>query len=67
MSRRLIIAAGLVVVAVVAIVLVASGGGSNGNSGYVVRAIFDSGGFMVKGEQVRVAGANVGTIESVDV
>jgi ABC-type transporter Mla subunit MlaD len=67
MSRRLIIAAGLVVVAVVAIVLIASGGDGNGNSGYKVRAIFDSGGFMVKGEQVRVAGANVGTIESVDV
>jgi ABC-type transporter Mla subunit MlaD len=50
---------------VVAIVLLASGG--NGDSGYVVRAIFDNGGFMVKGEQVRVAGANVGEIESVDV
>jgi ABC-type transporter Mla subunit MlaD len=50
---------------VVAVVLLASGG--SGSSGYVVRAIFDSGGFMVKGEQVRVAGANVGEIESVDV
>ncbi|HEX6753132.1 MAG TPA: MlaD family protein [Solirubrobacterales bacterium] len=51
--------------AVVAAVLLVSGG--NGNGGYVVRAIFDNGGFMVKGEQVRVAGANVGEIESVDV
>lgn len=66
MSRRLILAAGLVVVAVVAIVLIASGGDEE-SDGYKVRAIFDSGGFMVKGEQVRVAGANVGTIESVDV
>ncbi len=66
MSRRTLIAAGLVVLAVVAVVLIASGGGS-GSDGYKVRAIFDSGGFMVKGEQVRVAGANVGTIESVDV
>ena len=32
-----------------------------------MRAVFDNGGFMVKGEQVRVAGANVGEIESVDV
>ena len=32
-----------------------------------MRAIFDNGGFMVKGEQVRVAGANVGEIESVGV
>jgi phospholipid/cholesterol/gamma-HCH transport system substrate-binding protein len=66
MSRRLVIAAALVVAAVVAIVLVASGGDEE-SDGYKVRAIFDSGGFMVKGEQVRVAGANVGTIESVEV
>ena len=45
--------------------LISSGGGES--SGYVVRAIFDNGGFMVKGEQVRVAGANVGEIESVGV
>jgi phospholipid/cholesterol/gamma-HCH transport system substrate-binding protein len=57
---------GLIVVAavVVAIVLI-SGGGSN--DGYVVRAVFDNGSFMVAGEQVRVAGANVGTIKSVSV
>jgi ABC-type transporter Mla subunit MlaD len=58
--------AGLVVVAavVVAIVLIAGGGSGDG---YVVRAIFDNGSFMVSGEQVRVAGANVGTIKSVGV
>jgi phospholipid/cholesterol/gamma-HCH transport system substrate-binding protein len=65
MNRRVIIAVGLVV-AVVAVVLLVSGGGSS-DSGYRVRAIFDNGAFMVNGEQVRVAGANVGTIESVDV
>jgi phospholipid/cholesterol/gamma-HCH transport system substrate-binding protein len=42
--------------------------GSNGTSGdYKVRGIFDNGSFVVTGEQVRVAGANVGTVESVDV
>jgi ABC-type transporter Mla subunit MlaD len=58
--------AGLIVVVavVVAIVLIAGGGSGNG---YVVRAIFDNGSFMVSGEQVRVAGANVGTIKSVGV
>jgi ABC-type transporter Mla subunit MlaD len=66
MSRGAKIAAALVVVAVVAIVLIASGGGGS-NDGYKIRAVFDNGGFMVTGEQVRVAGANVGTIESVDV
>jgi ABC-type transporter Mla subunit MlaD len=58
--------AGVVVVAavVVAIILITGGGSSNG---YVVRAIFDNGSFMVHGEQVRVAGANVGTIKAVKV
>ena len=64
MIRRLILAAALVA-AVVVVVLLASGDGETG--GYRVRAIFDNGSFMVTGEQVRVAGANVGTIESVDV
>jgi ABC-type transporter Mla subunit MlaD len=62
MKKALI--AGIVVAVVVAIALAAGGGGSEG---YTVRAIFDSGGFMVRGEEVRVAGANVGTIESVGV
>jgi len=66
MSRRAKIAAALLVAAVVAVVLITSGGDSD-SDGYKVRAIFDNGGFMVTGEQVRVAGANVGTIESVDV
>jgi len=64
MIRRLIPVVVLVAI-VVAIVLLVSGGGSS--SGYQVRAVFDNGAFMVSGEQVRVAGANVGTIESVSV
>jgi ABC-type transporter Mla subunit MlaD len=64
MTRRLILA-GALVAAVVVIVLLVSGGGSG--NGYVIRAIFDNGAFLVNGEQVRVAGANVGEIESVDV
>jgi len=65
MIKRVIIAVALVA-AVVAVVLIASGGGGSSDE-YRVRAVFDNGGFMVKDEQVRVAGANVGTIESVDV
>ncbi len=64
MRRGLIIGA-LVAAVVVAIVLISSSGG--GNSGYLIRAVFDSGSFMVQGEQVRIAGANVGEIKSVDV
>lgn len=64
MIRRLLLAAA-VVAAVVVVVLLVSGGGES--SGYRVRAVFDNGGFMVSGEQVRVAGANVGEIEKVSV
>jgi phospholipid/cholesterol/gamma-HCH transport system substrate-binding protein len=63
--RKWLLPAALVAAIVVIIVLLAGGG--NGNSGYVVRGIFDSGGFMVAGEEVRVAGATVGEIESVGV
>jgi phospholipid/cholesterol/gamma-HCH transport system substrate-binding protein len=64
MSKRLILAAALVI-AVIAVVLLASGDDSD--DGYRVRAIFDNGGFMVTGEEVRVAGATVGEIDTVDV
>ena len=62
--RRWLIPGALVAAVVLVVVLLAGGGGSNG---YVVRGIFDSGGFMVAGEEVRVAGATVGEIESVGV
>jgi phospholipid/cholesterol/gamma-HCH transport system substrate-binding protein len=65
MSKRALLALGLVAAVVVVVLLVSGGGGSS--DGYRVRALFDNGGFMVKGEEVRVAGANVGEIESVDV
>src|ERR1700742_2150476 len=60
-----LIAGAVVVAAIVVAVILISGGGSS--EGYVVRAGFDQGSFMVSGEQVRVAGANVGTIKSVSV
>jgi phospholipid/cholesterol/gamma-HCH transport system substrate-binding protein len=63
--RKLLLAAA-VVAAVVVVVLLVSGGGGEAD-GYRVRAIFDNGAFMVSGEQVRVAGANVGEIEEVNV
>jgi phospholipid/cholesterol/gamma-HCH transport system substrate-binding protein len=62
--RRKLITAALVAAAVVAVVLIASGASGGG---YTVRGVFDNGGFMVQGEQVRVAGANVGEIKSVTV
>jgi phospholipid/cholesterol/gamma-HCH transport system substrate-binding protein len=59
------IAAVVVVAAIVVAIVLIAGGGSG--EGYVVRAVFANGSFMVNGEQVRVAGANVGTIKSVGV
>jgi ABC-type transporter Mla subunit MlaD len=65
MRRIALIAAGLLLAAML-IALPAIG--SNGASGtYLVRGYFDNGSFVVAGEQVRVAGANVGTVKSVDV
>ncbi len=62
--RRTLAIGAVVAAAIVAVVLLVSGDEGNG---YRVRAIFDNGAFLVKGEQVRVAGANVGEIESVGV
>ena len=64
MRRILVIAAALLLVALL-IALPASGEGEGGD--YKVRGIFDNGSFIVKDEEVRVAGAFVGTVESVDV
>jgi phospholipid/cholesterol/gamma-HCH transport system substrate-binding protein len=54
-----------VVAAIAAVVLLLTRDGSE--DGYQVRAVFDNGSFLVPGEEVRVAGATVGTIEKVDV
>jgi len=63
---RKLLKAAVVVVAFVALIALLRGGSSS-SSDYVVRAIFDNAGFMVKGEEVRIGGATVGKIESVDV
>src|SRR6059036_1004742 len=63
---RRLLATSVFVVSCTALVM-AGTAGSNGGGNYEVRGIFDSGGFIVSGEDVRVAGAIVGTVESVDV
>jgi phospholipid/cholesterol/gamma-HCH transport system substrate-binding protein len=64
MRRVLVIA--LAALAVALIVVIPSATGAD-DGPYKVRGIFDNGSFIVEGEEVRVAGATVGTIESVDV
>lgn len=64
MRRALVIALSLL--AVGSIVLIPAATGAD-DGPYKVRGIFDNGSFVVEGEEVRVAGATVGTIESVDV
>lgn len=62
---RRIAATALLLVAATALLVAGTGAGDG--SGYRVRAIFDNGGFMVEGEEVRVAGARVGTVAEIDV
>jgi ABC-type transporter Mla subunit MlaD len=55
-------------VAVVTFAVVATGASEGaGPPPYLVRAIFDNAGFAVPGETARIAGAPVGTIDSLDV
>jgi phospholipid/cholesterol/gamma-HCH transport system substrate-binding protein len=60
-ARALAVAAVLLVAVVVAILLFA------GDGGYRVTADFVNAGQLVKGSEVRVAGAAVGTVDKIDV
>ena len=57
----------LIAVGLPALIVFGTGAGSDGGSGYEVRAIFDNASYIVKGEDVKVAGAVVGSIKSLDV
>jgi phospholipid/cholesterol/gamma-HCH transport system substrate-binding protein len=54
-------------VALAAVALLAVGGKGVEGGTYEVRAYFDNGAFIVAGEDVRIAGADVGSVSSVDV
>lgn len=62
--HRIVTALALAAVVIVALALVAAGGTDDG---YRVRAIFDNVASAVEGEDVKIAGAKVGTIDSFDV
>jgi phospholipid/cholesterol/gamma-HCH transport system substrate-binding protein len=56
----------LLIVAATAVVVIVLGAGDEGEQ-YKVRAIFDNAGFVIPGEDVKVAGVRVGRIDSIDV
>jgi ABC-type transporter Mla subunit MlaD len=64
--RRALVAA-LAVLAVIALIVFGSGAGGDGGGDYKVRAIFDNASFLIPGQDVKVAGAKVGVVESLDV
>jgi ABC-type transporter Mla subunit MlaD len=65
MRRVALIAVALIVAAIA--VAVVRGTPSSGGGHYLVRGIFDDASFAAPGEDVRIAGANVGSIQSLDV
>ena len=64
---RRVAAVVLLVAAAAAFAVVALGAGDDDGGDYKVRAIFDNAGFVIPGEDVKVAGVKVGTIDSIDV
>jgi phospholipid/cholesterol/gamma-HCH transport system substrate-binding protein len=64
--RRVAFIGAAVIGAIVAVIVV-SGFSSSSGDPYLVRAIFDDAAFAVQGEDVRIAGANVGSIQSLGV
>jgi virulence factor Mce-like protein len=65
--RRLASIAAFLIAALVAVGLGATGSSRGAATSYEVRAIFDNAAFAVPGEDVRIAGAPVGSISSLDV
>jgi phospholipid/cholesterol/gamma-HCH transport system substrate-binding protein len=66
LRKRLLISLAVFAVAV-AVGAALGAGGSDDGGGYRVRAIFDNASFVIAGEDVKVAGVNVGTIDKLDV
>ena len=63
---RRILTTALVALTAGALLVFGSGAEEDGG-GYLVRAAFDNGSFLVPGEVVRVAGADIGVIESTEI
>jgi phospholipid/cholesterol/gamma-HCH transport system substrate-binding protein len=58
----------IVVALIASFVILVVGGAAGGDDGnYEIRAIFDNASFLVTGEDVRVAGAKIGSVAEVDI
>jgi phospholipid/cholesterol/gamma-HCH transport system substrate-binding protein len=64
---RRVAAVTLLIAAAAAFAIVGLGAGDGEGGDYKVRAIFENAGFVIPGEDVKVAGVRVGSIESIDV
>src|SRR5258708_31979025 len=64
MTRRLLGVVAIVAAAAAVVAVVATG---RAQSGYRVRAIFDSAANVIPGEDVKIAGAKVGAVDSLDI
>jgi phospholipid/cholesterol/gamma-HCH transport system substrate-binding protein len=58
---------GLLLLAALLVLVLGTGASGDDGGSYRIRAIFDSASFLVPGEDVKIAGVKVGTIESLDV
>jgi phospholipid/cholesterol/gamma-HCH transport system substrate-binding protein len=68
MNRRVAIGTIAGVALLLALVVALGAGGDGGGSGdYKVRAIFNNASYLIAGEDVKVAGAKVGVVDSLDV
>ncbi|MEZ5074288.1 MAG: MlaD family protein [Solirubrobacterales bacterium] len=65
MRRIIAIVVGLLAIA--GLIAATASGDGDGGDGYEVRAYFDNAGFLVHGEDVRIAGATVGSVKEVTV
>ncbi len=65
--KRVFITAGVILVAVAAFVAMTASADDSQKGDYLIRAVFDTASFVVPDEDVRVGGANVGHVESIDV
>jgi phospholipid/cholesterol/gamma-HCH transport system substrate-binding protein len=67
LRRRIVVSLAVFVAAVCVGAALGAGGDGDGDGKYLVRATFDNASFIIAGEDVKVAGVVVGSIDSLDV